>query len=537
MSLLQYDDPTKNWALTANNITPIYNQGIIFDVSGNIAAANLTARINGNVKHTLTDASFTILNNLVVNGNASVQALSCTNQTNNTYLTTGNINATLANPTRTDVSYNFSVVNLTDTSNNLLTYYPNSYQGKIGFTTSTNILYAYKNSNWISPGTKMSISVSGNSSSGSYSSGGYTYSYAVWTASAPAGGTFNVTYPPTNSSGNTFTSAITINSLSNNPVLNTIDFLIVAGGGGGGAGLQGGGGGAGGLISSTSAIGATGGGNGTNIGPFIASSLTSYNVTVGAGGLGGKFIASPSTGNQPPAPGGNSSISFCPLVVVGGGSGAGEQNSGNPLTQNYAATFESRYWPQPFYFSTQTPVYPFTGSYGGLSGGTGGGGAHGGPGLNAAGGGMVYQGYSGGAGYSGLYPGNNSYYIGGGGGGAGGSGADANGTTQIAGSGGIGLVNTITGTAVGYAGGGGGSSRSGTSSLTYGGNGGTANGSTIGGNSSYSSNNPTSGYGTNGAANTGSGGGASSGNTPSTSTPSGGNGANGIVIIRWITGP
>ena len=127
MSLLQYDDTNINWALTTNYISPINNQGIIFDISGNVAAANLVARINGNIKYTLTDASFAILNNLVVNGNTSVQALSCTNETDSTYLTTGNINATLANPTRTDVSYNFSVVNLTDTSNNLLTYYPNSY--------------------------------------------------------------------------------------------------------------------------------------------------------------------------------------------------------------------------------------------------------------------------------------------------------------------------------------------------------------------------------------------------------------------------
>ena len=109
---------------------------------------------------------------------------------------------------------------------------------------------------------------------------------------------------------------------------------------------------------------------------------------------------------------------------------------------------------------------------------------------------------------------------GGGGGGAGSPGTT--GTTSLSGSGGNGLQNSITGVSTYYAGGGAGGNFAPTGgSIGSGGSG-------IGGTSSYTG---TAGSGVN---NTGSGGAGGSYNT-STVPYNGGNGAQGIVILRWLT--
>ena len=162
----------------------------------------------------------------------------------------------------------------------------------------------------------------------------------------------------------------------------TCDILVVAGGGGGGEGT-GGGGGAGGVQY------------------FSAQLLpaTTYQITVGAGGTGGKTSGTVSATN-----GGNSQFGTL-NASVGGGAG-----------QNPNATG---------------------------SGGSGGGSYASTPGAGTTG-----QGYAGG---SGVGYGN---YESGGGGGAGGPGTT--GVIGTPGVGGPGVVSTITGTAVYYGGGGGG---------------------------------------------------------------------------------
>jgi hypothetical protein len=532
MSNLQLNDPTKKWAVTGNYFNSIYNAGIILDASGAVPNAfDISFNTNGVTRFAISDSSSNITNNLVVQGSTSLQFLSCLNEIDSGVFNVSKIIPSLANPVRTDVSYNFSVVSLANTFSDLSSNYnPTAYNGQFVYVLSTNTLYVYNSPNWIIPGAKtLQISVSGNTASGTYvdPSNNYTYAYAVWTTSNPAGGNFS-TYPAGNAPSQTFPNAITINSLSYISPYNQIDFLIVGGGGGGGGGYQGGGGGAGGLISSASSLGPTGGGA-ANPGPYMPTTTGSYSVSVGAGGLGGVF--STSGANKSSAPGGNSSIGFYATIAAGGGSGSGEQNNGTP--------------------AISPPSVGATNWYVTTPGGSGAGGSHGGPGLLAASSGTAGQGYGGGTGYSSVtnptpYSG---CYTGGGGGGAGSIGGNSVGANSsgTGGNGGSGVVNRIIGaTYYGYACGGGGSTRNGNGSAGgTAGSGGQANGITYGGAGSFGGGGAAqtggnaiisgnAGYGSGGGAGSSSGGAAI---PPSAVVPSGGDGVAGIVVIRWVIGP
>jgi hypothetical protein len=248
----------------------------------------------------------------------------------------------------------------------------------------------------------------------------------------------------------TYTSTGTFN-VTNAPVGATIDYLVVAGGGGGGSGGYGGGGGGGGYLT----------------GAGVTVSATNYTITVGSGGA---------TNTQ----GGNSAIAgtgFTTVTAIGGGSGgAAEVNGGN----------------------------------GGSGGGAGGTGSSGnkfiGKGVYP---GSTYtdaarQGYDGGEEF-----GQNAVGPAGGGGGAGGIGGAA--SANIAGNGGVGLPNAITG--LYYAGGGGGGTISGTAGTAGLGGGGAGSASTTGGT---------------GTVNTGGGGGGGGGNSAG-----GGAGGSGVVVIKY----
>jgi len=217
----------------------------------------------------------------------------------------------------------------------------------------------------------------------------------------------------------------------------TAQVLVVAGGGGGGS-RHGGGGGAGGLINNTN-VGVTGG---------------TYPVVVGGGGSG---TANGSVASEDTAVNGSNS-SALGLTAIGGGAGRG--------------------------------VSP------GAAGGSGGGGGQAGAPGQVGGIGTSGQGYAGGIG---IYDG--TYYMGGGGGGAGGVGGNASSPSAREPAGGIGISNSITGSAVTYA---------------AGGRGGCYNLNTVG---------------AVGAVNTGNGGGAAGGETNG-----GAAGGSGIVIISYPTG-
>lgn len=237
------------------------------------------------------------------------------------------------------------------------------------------------------------------------------------------------------------------------------DYLVVAGGGGGaGSGTDssawgGGGGGAGGLLQGNMAL-----------------SSSNYSVTVGAGGAGG-----PRSSTTSLQQGGNGSNSvFGSLTAIGGGGGGANKIQGN-------------------------------------SGGSGGGG--GGRITTPGGAGTTGQGYAGGTARGDDPLGRSA---GGGGGGAGGAGGNGAPSSTIAGNGGVGLTNSITGTAVVYAGGGGGGAidNFGGETAGTGGDGGGGAGST-------------SGNASNGASGLG-GGGGGVGNQGV-----GGNGGSGVVIVRY----
>ena len=173
----------------------------------------------------------------------------------------------------------------------------------------------------------------------------------------------------------------------------TVDYLVIAGGGGGAASWTsdirgGGGGGAGGYRTSA---GTSGGG--TSAQPaLVLSTGVAYEVTVGAGGVGGVDRGNVGTN-------GNDSV-FATITSIGGGRGG---------VQTFAA----------------------------LSGGSGGGDGNG----SAPGAGTAGQGFSGGqASTAGST-------TGAGGGGAGGAGADQVAVTSIA-AGGAGVSSSITGSAV-----------------------------------------------------------------------------------------
>ena len=195
-------------------------------------------------------------------------------------------------------------------------------------------------------------------------------------------------------------------------------------------------------------------------------------VTVGDGGSGG-------TVNSQIAPSGGNSV-FGTLTAIGGGGGAGSL----AVTNSF------------------------------LSGGTGGSGGGGSgnspsPGPGGVGGNNTdTQGSKGGASYSN----NISYTAAGGGGGAGGLGGSA--VLNVAGAGGPGLQYSINGTNSFYAAGGGGGG-DGTAVPASG-------GSSVGGNGRNGA------VGENAVANTGSGGGGGG------TLQNGGNGSNGIIIVRYL---
>ena len=203
--------------------------------------------------------------------------------------------------------------------------------------------------------------------------------------------------------------------------------------------------------------GGGGGAGGYLTGTTSLNTTLSYTVTVGAGGAG----ASASVGVS-----GANSV-FNAINAIGGGGGAWQ--------------------------STIT----------GISGGSGGGGAYS---SGAGGSGTSGQGFAGGTGSAA------NTVSAGGGGGAGAVGANGVGFVT-GGAGGVGLSNSITGTATFYAGGGGGSSE--TVAGGAGGNGGGGAGATNGSTNAVS-----------GTANTGGGGGGGYPNT-------GGNGGSGVVIISY----
>jgi hypothetical protein len=195
-------------------------------------------------------------------------------------------------------------------------------------------------------------------------------------------------------------------------------------------------------------------------------------VTVGAGGSGG-------TVNSQVAPSGGNSV-FGTLTAIGGGGGAGSL----AVTNSFLS---------------------------GATGGSGGGGSgnNPNPGPGGVGGNNTdTQGSKGGASYSD----NISYTAAGGGGGAGGLGGSA--VLNVAGAGGPGLQYSINGTNSFYAAGGGGG---GDGSATP-----ASGGSSIGGNGRNGA------VGENATANTGSGGGGGG------TLQNGGNGSNGIIIVRYL---
>ena len=235
--------------------------------------------------------------------------------------------------------------------------------------------------------------------------------------------------------------------------------LLVVAAGGGGGGYCGGGGGAGGYIST--------------IGHSVTAA--SYSITVGVGGAGG-------SGGPPGGVGGNGGDSqFGSMTAAVGGGGGNGYLANNPQ-----------------------------------DGGSGGGG------TNAPGGsGTAGQGNAGGTGSQA------SSQSGGGGGGAGEAGGDGEPTgvspNNYGGPGGVGLQNSITGTATYYAGGGGGGRGGAATTPASGGTGGLG-----GGGNGSSGANPA--QQTPGTANTGGGGGG--GGHPHTS---GAGGGSGIVILRRLT--
>jgi len=248
----------------------------------------------------------------------------------------------------------------------------------------------------------------------------------------------------------------------------TVDLLLVGGGGGGGGSERGGGGGgAGALIYQTNTV----------------LSAGTYDITVGAGGAKGGFIAS--NGNDTII---NSLNSGYIYLAKGGGGGAGDGNSmisggsSGGVLNNLLSSFPTI---PPTTSNIPIGTYGYTG----------------GSSINATGG--------------------EAGFAASGGGGAGGAGGNATGSasTATAGNGGIGLQIAITGVNTYYGGGGGGGCASTSVSAGTGGLGGGGNGSkgvAVAGD---------------GQANTGGGGGGSGFAGASNGTP--GNGGSGIVIIRF----
>ena len=294
------------------------------------------------------------------------------------------------------------------------------------------------------------------------------------TASAlPSGGTITT-------SGNFRIHSFTSNGSFVNTINNvSIQYLVIAGGGGGGS--AGGGGGAGGYR--TNVPGQTSGASSSTEAAVTFPAAT-YTITVGAGGA----AVDDARGSQ----GGASSISgsgITDITTVGGGGGGSFVNSAQ---------------------------------HGGGSGGSAGGqdatnGTQGSPTAN--------QGTGGGSGTGGA-AGNS---VGGGGGGAGAAGGNGNGNapTKQGGSGGTGLSNNITGSAVtrGGGGGGGGDNRTSSGGAVGPSVGGAATGGGGAGGGSGAAGDATDG--------TGGGGGGAAISAGGNHGILGGDGGDGIVIVRY----
>jgi hypothetical protein len=265
----------------------------------------------------------------------------------------------------------------------------------------------------------------------------------------------------------------------------TVDYLVVAGGGGGGGGAidssGGGGGGAGGYRESK-ATGAPWTASPLATSTSVTVAATTYPITVGAGGAGGR---SPSTGIP-----GNNSV-FSTITSAGGGAGGGNKPSPASTEMN------------------------------GLPGGSGGGGGAQNSENVPAGTGNTPpvsppQGNNGSPSNSTSAP----NYGSGGGGGAGAV-SPTSASPTVGASGGNGVTTSISGSPTAYAGGGGGS--------TYQGGTPGSGGSGGGGAGNFSPNFPSSPVisGVAGTTNRGGGGGGmSQGGT-------GGAGGSGIVILRY----
>ena len=262
-----------------------------------------------------------------------------------------------------------------------------------------------------------------------------------------------------------------------------VEYIVIAGGAGGGASFNGhvggGGGGSGGFRTNVS--GATSGG-GSSTESAYGITAQNYTITVGSSGTGGIGSSTNGDVNSKGVNGGNSSItpvSGTTITSIGGG-GGGQGGNGSARTGN--------------------------------AGGAGGGAGYGqSVDVTAGGAGTSGQGFAGGS------SANNT--AGSGGGGSGSVGAGVPSGSYNGGNGGSGTASSITGSSVTYAaGGGGGFWNSGGGTF---GNG----GSSIGGDGGAASTagDDAIGYGSGG------GGGSDSGNH------AGGNGSNGIVILRFLT--
>ena len=268
----------------------------------------------------------------------------------------------------------------------------------------------------------------------------------------------------------------------------TVEYLVVAGGGGGGA-----------VIASPGYAGAGGGGGGgvkTNLAPYpnvgssfpVSTSPGSYTVTIGGGGVGGNT-------NGQGAANGTDSV-FGSITATGGGAGG------------------------------DTTSVPQSTSEGGSSGGSGGGSSgrlDSPPGIGAASPNSDpdRQGYPGG---------DNSTNSGGAAGGGGATEAgSARKSSGVGGDGGDGITSVIQygpGTTASYAGGGGGGSYTDVGPWT------TPSGGTGGGGAGGAYASPRAGG--HATPSTGGGGGGGTGGTSVTSD--GGNGASGIVLVRYQIG-
>ena len=116
--------------------------------------------------------------------------------------------------------------------------------------------------------------------------------------------------------------------------IGTVEYLVVAGGGGGGAGCGGGGGGGAGgfrFYANPTCNPQSGPGAPRNGPAAIPVSVTSYPITVGAGGTGGT-VTGPSCGTC--GSNGNNSVFSTITSTAGGGAGSGNQpacvSTGNP---------------------------------------------------------------------------------------------------------------------------------------------------------------------------------------------------------------